>query len=155
MVHPVISEVLASTSNTLTMIRRFPAPIAFAASITPGSTSFMEDSTIRAINGIAATTSGTIVAVDPVLFPIKNLVNGINRISKIRNGTLRTILAVTSSTLYNHRFGASPSLSDTANSTPMGRPNRYPRAVDIRVIYNVSPIPFQIICMISGVHTIF
>ena len=36
-----------------------------AASITPLSTSFKEDSTIRPINGAAAIVSGTIVATAP------------------------------------------------------------------------------------------
>ena len=40
------------------------APIDFAASITPESTSFSDDSTIRAINGAAEITRGTIVAVE-------------------------------------------------------------------------------------------
>ena len=52
----------------------------------------MEDSTILAINGIAAITSGTIVAVEPVLLPTSALVNGISNIKSIRNGMLLTIL---------------------------------------------------------------
>ena len=64
-VAPVIRDVLASTRRTLVIIVKFPAPIAFAASITPSSTSLAEDSTILAINGTAATTSGTMVADDP------------------------------------------------------------------------------------------
>ena len=47
------------------MIVGVPAPMLTAASITPGSTSFSEDSTIRAMNGAAAITSGTIVALEP------------------------------------------------------------------------------------------
>ena len=64
-VAPVIREVLASTRRTLTMIRRSLAPMERAASMTPLSTSFNEDSTIRPINGMAATTSGTMVAEEP------------------------------------------------------------------------------------------
>ena len=48
----------------------------------------MEDSTILAINGIAATTSGTMVAVDPVLLPTTSRVNGMSRINSIKNGIL-------------------------------------------------------------------
>ena len=54
-----------ATSITFTTIRRLPAPMDRAASITPASTSFSEDSTIRAIKGIAAMVSGTMVAVVP------------------------------------------------------------------------------------------
>ena len=64
-VAPVSKEVLASTKRTFMTICILLAPIERAASITPGSTSLIEDSTIRAIKGIAATTSGTTVAVDP------------------------------------------------------------------------------------------
>ena len=65
MVAPVIREVLASTRRTLVMIRQLLAHILLAASTTPASTSLMEDSTIRAINGPAASTSGTMVASVP------------------------------------------------------------------------------------------
>ena len=61
-VAPVSKEVLASTKRTFMTICILLAPIERAASITPGSTSLIEDSTIRPINGIAAITSGTIVA---------------------------------------------------------------------------------------------
>ena len=37
--------------------------------MTPGSISLMEDSTRRAMKGAAATTSGTMVAVAPMLVP--------------------------------------------------------------------------------------
>ena len=65
MVAPEIRDVLASTSITLNTIWRLLAPMDLAASITPGSTSFKEDSTIRPIKGIAAMVRGTIVAVVP------------------------------------------------------------------------------------------
>ena len=47
------------------MICQVLAPIDLAASTTPASTSFNDDSTIRAINGIAAIVSGTMTAVVP------------------------------------------------------------------------------------------
>ena len=65
MVAPEISEVRASTSITLITICQLLAPMDLAASITPGSTSFREDSTIRPIKGMAAMVSGTMVAVVP------------------------------------------------------------------------------------------
>ena len=65
MVAPLISEVLASTRSTLKIICILLAPIAFAASMTPASTSFKEDSTTLAMYGAAQITSGTIVAVEP------------------------------------------------------------------------------------------
>ena len=47
------------------MMVQLLAPMLWAASITPLSTSFSEDSTIRAMNGAAAIVSGTIVAEEP------------------------------------------------------------------------------------------
>ena len=114
----------------------------------------MELSTILAINGMAATTKGTIVALEPVLFPTNIRVNGISKINRIKNGTLLTTLAMISKILYKILFGINPSLSETANKTPMGSPNRYPKKVDNTVMYSVSPIPFKIICVVSGVHII-
>lgn len=55
----------ASARSTFQMIVIVPAPILCAASITPLSTSFKEDSTIRPIKGAAAKTSGTTVAATP------------------------------------------------------------------------------------------
>ena len=65
MVAPVTSEVLASTSMTRKITSKSEAPMDLAASITPLSTSFSEDSTNLPIYGAAEMTSGTIVAVDP------------------------------------------------------------------------------------------
>ena len=48
-VAPTRRDVLASTKSTLVMILKSDAPIDLAASITPASTSFREDSTIRAM----------------------------------------------------------------------------------------------------------
>ena len=58
-----------------------------AASIIPGLTSLSDDSTIRATIGIAPTVRGTIDATVPMEEPTTNLVNGINRTSRIRNGS--------------------------------------------------------------------
>ena len=56
---------LMRPASTLKMMVKRPAPILWAASITPLSTSFREDSTIRAINGAAAIVKGTMVATVP------------------------------------------------------------------------------------------
>lgn len=47
------------------MMVKVLAPMERAASMTPASTSLREDSTIRAMKGIAATTRDTMVAVGP------------------------------------------------------------------------------------------
>ena len=57
-VTPTIKDVLASTKSTLPIIVNVPAPILWAASITPLSTSFSADSIILAINGAAAIVKG-------------------------------------------------------------------------------------------------
>ena len=65
MVAPRISDVLASTRSTLKIIFRSEAPMDLAASMTPVSTSFREDSTSLAMYGAAVTTNGMIVAEAP------------------------------------------------------------------------------------------
>ena len=47
---------------------------------------------------------------------------------------LRTIFAITSSILYTTAFGVNPSLSVIAKSTPIGRPNTYPKTVEATVM---------------------
>ena len=68
-VNPEIIDGTASLSITLNIICVFDAPKDFAASTTPGSTSFKADSIILATNGAAAIVSGTIAAVVPIDFP--------------------------------------------------------------------------------------
>ena len=62
---PTISEGLASGTSTFQTICQGVAPMDCAASITPNGTSLIEDSTMRATYGAAATVSGTIIAVVP------------------------------------------------------------------------------------------
>ncbi len=52
---------------------------------------------------------------------------------------LRKIFAITSRILYSTALGRRPSLSDTFSRIPRGIPNTYPKKVENRVIYNVSP----------------
>ena len=95
-----------------------------AASITPPSTSLMEDSTIRAINGAEPITSGTMVAVEPRDVPTIAFVTGVSATSRIRNGALRKRLITTPSTRLSTFMGRMPSLSLTTSRTPSGRPMR-------------------------------
>ena len=82
MVTPTKRDVLASAKRTFHIIVKVPAPILWAASITPPFTSLREDSTILAIKGAAAITKGTTVAVEPYVFPTMALVIGITKINK-------------------------------------------------------------------------
>ena len=74
-------EGLASGSKTFVTICHGPAPMDCAASTTPRSTSFKEDSTIRATKGADANTSGTIVAVLPTDVPTRKRVKGMTAIN--------------------------------------------------------------------------
>ena len=67
---------------------------------------------------------------------------------------LRKIFAITSRILYSTAFGRRPSLSDTFSRIPRGIPNTYPKKVENRVIYNVSPTPAIIISVTCFVHII-
>ena len=53
------------------------------------------------MNGIDATTKGTIAAVVPIALPTKNLVNGIIATIKIINGIERIALTIEPTILFN------------------------------------------------------
>ena len=96
---PLSSEGRASGSSTLTMICQVLAPMLWAASTTPLSTSSREDSTRRATKGAAASTSGTTVALLPMVVPTRKRVKGMTAIIRIRKGKERVRFTTTSSTL--------------------------------------------------------
>ena len=105
-------------------------PIAFAASITPESTSLSEDSTILATNGAAATTSGTTVAVEPIVVPTISLVNGSIATSRMRKGTERITLVINPTIRFTALFGFIPFGLVTFRITPTGIPIKYAKAVE-------------------------
>ena len=61
----IVPLVVAATPFIGRMVESSLKEVDCAASMTPPSTSFKEDSTILPIKGVAATTKGTIVAVEP------------------------------------------------------------------------------------------
>ena len=125
MVQPEIRLGSASGSITLVTICQAEAPMDWAASITPWSTSRREDSTIRATNGKAAITMGGMVAMVPTLVPTMILDRGRVMIMRIRKGTLRSRLITTFSTaIKGLGRGLMPSFSPVTSSTPRGRPMR-------------------------------
>ena len=119
---PIINDGFDSGIKTLTIICQVDAPMDFAASITPASTSFKEDSTILAIYGPAAMTSGGITAFAPMVVPTKALVNGKTIISKIINGTARNKLMSTPTIILKKGSGRIPFLSVTTRKMPSGIP---------------------------------
>ena len=123
MAAPTISEGLASGRSTLQITWKGLAPIESDASISPLSTSRSEDSTIRAINGAAAITSGTMVALEPMVVPVMKRVIGITAISRIKNGMERVILTIMSKILWTMGRGLTPSLSQATKITPIGIPS--------------------------------
>ena len=69
------------------MICQLLAPIERDASTTPRSTSFAEDSTMRATKGKAETVSGTMVAGEPTVVPITRRVRGLRKNSSSMKNT--------------------------------------------------------------------
>ena len=122
MTAPVMSEGFASGTSTLVMIWNRGVPIASAASITPLSTSLMEDSTMRATYGAAAITSVTITALLPSDVPTMNFATGSIATMRMMNGTLRKALMRMLRILLSTGIGWMPSLSLTQRSRPSGRP---------------------------------
>ena len=95
---PMSREGFASGSSTFVMISKGEAPMDCAASTTPLSTSFREDSTSLAMKGAAATTSTTTVAFAPITVPTTACVIGIMATSRIRKGMERRMLMMIPST---------------------------------------------------------
>ena len=119
---------------TLVMIWNGVAPMLWAASTTPSSSSRRLVSTKRATNGNAATTSGTMVALVPTVVPTMARVSGKTQIIRIRNGTLRRMLMMMLRTCISQPGrGRTPSLSPATSSTPSGRPMTSENAVESTV----------------------
>ena len=119
---------------TLVMIWNGVAPMLWAASTTPSSSSRRLVSTRRATNGKAATTSGTMVAFVPTVVPTMIRVSGKTQIIKIRKGTLRRMLMmIFSRCISQPGRGRMPSLSPATSSTPSGRPMTRENAVESTV----------------------
>ena len=119
---------------TLVMIWNGVAPMLWAASTTPSSSSRRLVSTRRATNGNAATTSGTMVALVPTVVPTRARVSGKTQIIRIRNGTLRRMLMMMLRTCISQPGrGRTPSLSPATSSTPSGRPMTSENAVESTV----------------------
>ena len=116
---------------TLVMIWNGVAPMLWAASTTPSSSSRRLVSTRRATNGKAATTSGTMVALVPTVVPTMTRVSGNTQIIKIRKGTLRRMLmTMLRMCISQPGRGSTPSLSPATRSTPSGRPSTSANAVE-------------------------
>ena len=73
-----------SGSSTRVIIWNTDAPMLWAASITPWSTSFSDPSTMRPTYGAAAITSGGITAVEPMVVPTKKRVSPSTHTMSIR-----------------------------------------------------------------------
>ena len=77
---------------------------------------------MRATKGKAAITSGTMVALGPMVVPTMSLVRGMIAMSRIRNGMERMMFTITSRTLYRTGWGAMPSFALVTRRTPRGSP---------------------------------
>ncbi|MNF10302.1 hypothetical protein D3C80_2111980 [compost metagenome] len=80
------------------MICQVLAPMAWVASTTPRSTSRSAVSTNRAKNGVHPTTNGGMVPGTPSEVPTSKVVRGISTISKMMNGSDRSMFTITDST---------------------------------------------------------
>ncbi|MNO05255.1 hypothetical protein D3C81_2265720 [compost metagenome] len=72
--------------------------MAWVASTTPRSTSRNAGSTNRAKNGVQPTTSGGMVPGTPSEVPTNRVVRGISTISRMMNGSERSMFTITDST---------------------------------------------------------
>ena len=120
---------------TLVMICRGVAPMLWAASMTPASSSRRLVSTRRATKGKAAATKGTMVALVPTVVPTISRDRGNTQIIKIKKGMLRRMLMTKfSACISQPGRGRTPSLSPATSSTPRGSPSTRAKAVERMVI---------------------
>ncbi|MPM93863.1 hypothetical protein SDC9_141005 [bioreactor metagenome] len=122
MVRPRIIEDSASGTSTLVIICQGVAPIAWAASITPYSTSFKEVSTKRPTNGMAAMLSGTMAASVPMEVPTKIRVSGIIATIRIIKGVDRAAFTILPKMRLSGTFSKICPLSVVTRTTPRGIP---------------------------------
>ena len=132
---------MLSGTITLVMICKGVAPMLWAASMTPGSTSRMLVSIRRETNGKDAMTSGTIEATVPMDVPTIKRDSGMTIIIRIRNGTLRSRLIRPFSSAMTHLgSGRMPLGSPVTSSTPKGRPMTSASRVATTVDQTVSQV---------------
>jgi hypothetical protein len=134
---PSIIEGKASGIRTLVIICGTVAPIERLSSITPLSTSFKLLSMILATKGAAATESGTIVAVVPIVVPTSILDSGKTKIIKIKNGKDLRIFMILPRILLNIGFSQILSFSVITSRTPKGNPISKERTAEAKTIYKV------------------
>src|SRR5579859_503346 len=122
MVMPATMPGQASGTSTLATICHGEAPIAWAASIRPGSTSRSELSARRATKGTAATVSGTIAAVVPIEVPTRRRVSGMMAIIRMMKGVERKALTAMPNTRFTGALGQICPRPVITRMMPMGTP---------------------------------
>ena len=128
----------ASGSSTFITICRVVAPMAWAASISPWSTSRRDASTSRATNGAAAIVSGTTAAAVPMDEPVMKRVSGMMATSKMMNGVDRTALTMPPTTRLASGLCSTPPVSLRRKYTPSGTPSSAPTTPEIPTMAMVS-----------------
>ena len=119
-------------------IRSLEAPIARAASITPGSIETMFCSTMRAIAKDAPKVIAKIAAFMPRRVCTTALVSGPKAAIRIMNGIGRTIFTSTFSTVYANRFWKIFPVRVVYSKAPIIRPRRPAITIVTETMYRVS-----------------
>src|SRR5512138_867687 len=119
----------ASGSSTLRTIWAGEAPMACAASTSPGSTSRSAASASLATNGMAATVSGTTAAAVPIEVPTTRRVKGMIATSRMMKGVERPAFTTAPSTRWARGRGRMWPGAVTTSTIPSGTPSR-PAMVD-------------------------
>jgi len=108
--------------------------MAFAAVITPESTSDNADSESLATNGAAAIESGMIAAVGPMLVRTIMRENGINKIISMMKGSDLRIFTILESALYVSGLGRRPAGDVLYKYAPSGKPIKHASRVETMVM---------------------
>ena len=136
---------MASGSRTFVMICIFVAPIDWAASTRPLSTSRRLVSTIRAMKGATESVRGTMAAAVPIEEPTMSRVNGMIATSRMMNGTERRALITVPRTALKPGIGRKDLRSVTKSRMPRGMPARAPMPPEMATMMIVSRKESQII----------
>src|SRR5574344_74961 len=138
MVNAATMPGMASGKSTFSTIWLVLAPMAWAASIRPASTSRSAVSTQRAMKGATATVSGTTAAQVPIEEPVTQRVKGMMATSKMMNGVERAAFTNPPTMALTGGLGRMPPRSVRRKNTPSGTPNTAPSRPEIPTMMMVS-----------------
>ena len=112
--------------------------MAWAASMSPGSTSRSDTSAMRAKNGVPLIDSGTTAAQTPIVVPVTSLVKGSSATRRMMKGVARNPLMTAASKRLKRVASMRPPGEDRTRSKASGTPARAAMDAEMPTMATVS-----------------